>query len=753
MGRVGGRAIKLFSLHLSSLAAGVACCFSATAQPAVPNPPRHVLILESFGRDVAPWSVITPAFKSELAARQFPSPIDFHQVAIETARENAPETEAAFSAYLRSLHPGKTPDLVVPVGAAAAQFWWKFRDKIFPDSPVVIAGIEQRIATALKLGTNDTAATVQFDFKSGPEIVLQVLPGTTNICCIVGNSVIERFWIAACQQAWAGMEERVSLTWLNTLSLEEICERAQSMPPQSVLAYGMFFVDGAGVPHDQIRALDRLYGVANAPIFGLFEEELGHGIVGGKLFSSQTIGLEAGRLADRVLRGEPAGRITPPVLSPSRPTFDWRELQRWGIPETRLPQGSVVRFREPTLWQSYRWYVLGAMGVIGLQGATIVGMLAQRARRRRAEDRLQESRQFMELAVEAGGLGLWVVDLHDTRLWMNSPMRSIFGFNREGKVEWKNILDRIHPADRRAAGESLRSLVREARPLQFEGRLQLPGGAEKWIVTRGLATRNDQDKPVRIQGIVADITARRTAELIEQRHRNEMSHIGRVHLLGQLSCALAHELNQPLGAILSNAEAAELLLQQGAVAPEDLKEILSDIRKDDQRASDVIQRMRALLRRGEMEMTPVPVGDMVKDCIRLTMPHAVEQNVTIDVEVAPENLCVRGDRVQLEQVLLNLLVNAMDALRDCPPERRHVLLWAKPIDASRVEFGVQDSGPGIRTEDLERVFDLFHTSKHDGLGVGLSISRTIIEGHNGRLWAENNKDGGATFRFTVSPCT
>jgi two-component system sensor kinase FixL len=208
-------------------------------------------------------------------------------------------------------------------------------------------------------------------------------------------------------------------------------------------------------------------------------------------------------------------------------------------------------------------------------------------------------------------------------------------------------------------------------------------------------------------------------------------------------------LNQPLGAILSNTEAAELFLQSDTPSLEEIRAILGDIRKDDQRASDVIRRMRALLQRHEMESVPLSPAELIEDSIALARPDAVARRVKMESEIAPAVPTVRGDRVQLEQVLLNLLLNGMDALQGCPVEHRRLLVRAQRGADHSVEFAVTDSGPGIAVGKLDRIFESFYSTKPKGMGLGLSISRTIVEAHHGRLWAENNPECGATFRFTL----
>jgi two-component system, LuxR family, sensor kinase FixL len=370
--------------------------------------------------------------------------------------------------------------------------------------------------------------------------------------------------------------------------------------------------------------------------------------------------------------------------------------------------------------------------------------------RRRTEESLRESQERLALAHEAGKVAAfdWFPNADVT---VGPKDREALSGFPPGGYDWSSEpwLQRIHPEDRARVHEDLqRTLVTGALSVEF--RVIWPDGSVHWLHARGMAHRDADGRPVRVVGVHVDVTERRRADEALRQTQAELAHAARLTALGQLTASIAHEVNQPLSAILANARAGLRWLAGGSLDPGELRAVWEDVAKDASRASEVIQRVRELLKKSPARPTPLDVNAVVHEVVALVRSELLRQRVSLRTELADPLAPVQGDRVQLQQVLLNLFVNGIEAMSGVAGRPRELIVRSGTDGAGGVLVAVRDSGGGLDPKSVEGIFEPFYTTKADGMGMGLSICRSIIESHGGRLWAAPNSDGsGATFCFTL----
>jgi PAS domain S-box-containing protein len=362
---------------------------------------------------------------------------------------------------------------------------------------------------------------------------------------------------------------------------------------------------------------------------------------------------------------------------------------------------------------------------------------------------LNASQQQIALAAEAAKLGFWSRKSGQDDLWATDQWRALFGFAKSDRLNYDDFLQRLHPDDRDSARQALTEASRGDGRYQTEHRVLLPDGQIRWIASQGRVEFDGYGQPIRFQGVSLDVTHNKQAEIQAQEHRNEVAHLMRVASVGELSAALAHELNQPLTAILSNAQAAQLFLARDDVDLEDIRDILRDIVTDDQRAGEVISRLRNLLKKSDFQPQELNVNELIGEVLKLMKHELTARAVRVVTEFTADLPSIVGDRVQLQQVLINLILNASDAMSRQAENARTLTLSSTRVEDSAVQISVTDTGSGIPRGDEEKVFEPYHTTKAHGLGLGLSLSRSIIRAHGGRMWAENRVAAGAMFYFTI----
>ena len=600
------------------LAALAGLLFGASPSQAAPVV-KQVLLLQPFDRGNLVIDSFTGNFRVDLDQRSG-RPVNVIQVPVgPTGFVGAPEQ--AIIEYIRSLFPSSPPDLIVALAGPATEFARAHRQQLFPGTPLLFAAVDQRFLHDAPLGDNETAVTVDNDYPRLVEDILRLLPQTRQVFMVMGSGRLGEFWHQQLEIDFRPFKDRLTFIWSEDLSLPEILRRCANLPPDSVIFFLAFGTDARGGAYADERVLADLHAAANAPLFNHQSALFGSGIVGGSMIPIEGASRQTADVAIRILNGEPANRTRSASLRPGAPMFDWRELEHWQIPESRLPAGSVVRYRRPSLWEEHRGTIVSALGALVVQSLLIVGLLYQRRARQRAET---ESRRNMALAADAS-------------------------------------------------------------------------------------------------------------------RRETMS---------ALTSSIGHELGQPLNAMMHNAQALRMMVDANRASPETIDEILGDLEHQSLNATQIIDRHRTMLRSRQLDKKAIDMHAVIGETMTLIAHDMDARQIKASVERPPVPCIVNGDQVLLQQVLVNLVMNAVEAMAETPPARRRITIRSE-LRAEQIDISVRDTGSGLPAHVNGTLFTPFVTTKANGLGIGLTIVRTIVEAHGGVIAAHNNEDGGATFTVTL----
>jgi PAS domain S-box-containing protein len=377
-------------------------------------------------------------------------------------------------------------------------------------------------------------------------------------------------------------------------------------------------------------------------------------------------------------------------------------------------------------------------------------LLKEIEERKRAEQDLKNREQSLAEAQRIAHLGNWDWNIVTNELYWSDEIYRIFGLApQEFGATYEAFLNSVHPDDRPLVERSVDAALYEGKSYSIDHRIVLLDGSERIVHEQAEVTRDDSEQAIQMTGTVHDITERKNAEEDRRLLREELTHMSRITTIGTLAGALAHEINQPLTAIMSNAQAALRFLDAEKPNIDELREILSDITNDTIRSSDVIHQLRDFMKKGEIALIPLNINETIKEVVNLTHRDAESRHISIRIDTNEDLPEVMGDKVQLQQVILNLVINGFDAMMYQDADSRELVIQTEQDEDNSIHIAVQDTGMGIEEEKLEQIFEPFVSTKPEGMGLGLSINQYIINAHNGRMWATNNPDHGATVHFTL----
>ncbi len=584
------------------------------------QPPKRILALFSFKPGLPFNFYIEQSLRSALASDpSFSFILDVEHA--DQSRFPDEQYRSRIVDLYRYKYAKEKIDLVLAVGNESTDLMLEYAEELFGDIPVVFVTTKSKKLSHSLLKPNRLSIVWGVDLKKTGSIIQDVLPDGKNLFVVSGNSLIGRKLKSMAMESLAELEPQFTIHYLDNLLLPDLLLKTAQLPENSAILFLTFFSDSSGhsfIPQDVVFQVSK---TANAPVFGIIDTYLERGIVGGNLLSAEYQGKKYAEISKKILAGESLKNLKF-MGAENQTLFNWRQLERWSIDQSRLPAGSIVRYRETSIWEDHKLEVAGITAALFILTFVLIALIIQNIRRRRAE-------------------------------------------------------------------------------------------------------------------------------LESQRLRDERAHISRVLSMGEIAASLAHELNQPLSAIRTYAQAAQRFLDKSPAEPDEAAKSLSGIVTANRRAEEVIKRIRMALKKEPPVQISVDVKEIISGVKVLVRRKAEEQNISLGFEIADDLPPVSGDLIQLQQVLFNLIINAIEAMTDVADSLHQIRVQVLREKNNAVKIVVQDNGIGVDENKINNLFDAFYTTKAEGMGMGLSISRSIIEEHGGQFRVRRNYDQGTSFSFTI----
>jgi signal transduction histidine kinase len=546
--------------------------------------------------------------------------MEIYNETLDLSRFGSNDYQLLLRDFLQAKYADKKIDVAIAILSPSLVFLLNYGSVIFPGTPIVFCGIDKTELGNRPLPTHVRGILVKREFAPTVEIALSLHPKTERAVVVAGTSDFDTKLLEQAKIDFGFYEERLHFQYLTTLSLQDLLTELSHLPPRTLVFYTTVFRDSTGETFAPLEVVERVSAAANAPTYGFLDQYVGRGIVGGSVSSLSAHGLEAAKLALQVLAGTEA--LGPQVyeVPTNKLLFDWRQLQRWEISESKLPAGSEIRFHDLSTWEQYKTQILAITAAILVQALLIGWLLHERQYRRRAET-----------------------------------------------------------------------------------------------------------------------TARETF--------SELTHMNRMATAGELSAAIAHEIRQPITGMVTMANAALRWLSREKPDIGRAQDAMTKVVAAGHHASDVITNVRGLFGKDTQEKIPTDLNTLIQSVLAVVSvdlrKHSIESQLTLGEKLPP----VVGNEVQLEQVILNLVMNAIESMNSAEP--RVLSIKSEITEHNGVRVSIADTGSGISLTNLNRVFKPMFTTKARGMGMGLSICKSIIESHNGRIWVTAGTPRGSIFQFEL----
>jgi signal transduction histidine kinase len=546
--------------------------------------------------------------------------VEVYSEAMDLSRFGSNNYQPLLRDFLQAKYADKEIDVVVAIYPASLEFLLNYGSVIFPRAPIVFCAIDKTELGNRVLPPHVRGILWKREFAPTVEIALSLHPKTEHAAVVGGTSDLDTRLLEQAKRDFGFYENRLDFQYLTTLPLQDLLAELSHLPPRTLVFYTTVLRDGAGETFVPREIAERVSAAANAPTYGFFDQFIGQGIVGGSVNSISTHGVEAGKLALEVLARTEAPRPQVAEVPTNKIVFDWRQLQRWGIIESKLPAGSEIRFRESSEWEQYRTQILAVTAAILLQAVLIAWLIHERQYRRRAER-----------------------------------------------------------------------------------------------------------------------TARETFA--------ELTQMNRMATAGELSAAIAHEIRQPITGMVAMANAALRWLSREKPDIGRARDAMNRVVAAGHQAGEVITNVRGLFGKDTQEKIPTDLNTLIQSVLAVVSMDLRKHEIHSEVNLGEQLPPVLGNEVQLQQVILNLVMNAIESMNSTEP--RVLSLKSEITGHNGVRISIADTGSGVDQANLKRVFEPMFTTKAGGMGMGLSICKSIIEGHNGRISVTAGETRGSIFQFEL----
>lgn len=731
-----------------NLIIGVVALMLGGWSPNAQEPIRRVLLLYPYD-SVSPATLTAGTAIRKRLTGESSSKIDIYSDFLDLARFPSETDQLRSAHYLAEKFADNPPEIIMPLSPEAQRFAIKYRGVIAPNIPIVFCCVTPEMAAGADRPSDVTGIYGEFDAGKTIALARQLEPKARNLVIISGASEMDRQWLASVRTQIKPYEDHLTTEYWIGIPYETLFDRAAHLPRETIVLFMTVYGDGTGRSFVPAEVLETLTQISSAPIYGPSDNYLGRGIVGRYTDSYELMGASAAGMALEILAGRNPAKIAPRPSENRSYKVDARQLQRWHISERNLPAGTAVYFKQPTIWDEHRDLVLATACVILLQAIMITALLVQMFGRRRAEASLKESEERWRSVFEMSTVGVALTD-HNFRFQAtNAAFQAMLG-RTDDELRGHSPLE-ICADEEREPLKLLYEQVRQGTQQSYETVQQYrhASGTPVWVHAYVSRMQSHESKAPLFLATTIDITDRKRAEAASRDALSELARVARLTMMGEMTATIAHEINQPLGAVVNNGSAGLRWLANTTPDLEEARACFRRIVNDGHRASQVISGIRAMLEKGSDARELLDINKLVREVLMFANGEIENQNIVVRTEL-DENLSeVLVNRIQLQQVVLNLVMNGIDAMATLGSRARVLKLRSGQNGSSSVTLTVEDAGTGIDKNIIGRIFEAFFTTKTHGMGMGLSICRSIVVAHGGDLVVSPGDLYGSIFQVEL----